>query len=125
MDSQLFDCLTPDSERPASKRARSARSAATRARQTKAASYHGAIGAGEGASAGGRHAAGSLDALARSLPADVRRTCATRAEKRAILRAAEPSDPCVCGEPLLLAAAARSAAGRAPMSAFDALGEWR
>ncbi len=67
----------------------------------------------------------SLLALARSLPADVRRACAGRAEKRALHQDEDTSDPCICGEALLLSAAAEMNAARAPLSAYRSLGKWQ
>lgn len=67
----------------------------------------------------------SLLALARSLPDGVRGACAKRVEKRALRQHEDISDPCICGEAVLLSAAAELEAGRAPLSAYRSLGEWQ
>lgn len=124
MDSELPDCLTPVFEPTARRRSRSARPSARNVRGARLAGERGAGIAGESADAALRSEAEGMLALARSLPADERRACARRAENRVVGQANDQSDPCICGEALLLTAAAGLAAGRAPLSAFSSLGEW-
>ena len=109
MDRELLDCLTSFPARTASRRSRPAGARASLGYQ--------------GAAAADSFDGESLLALAHSLPADVLKACARRAEKHA-LQAEDVSDPCVCGEALLLSAAAAMEAGRAPLSAYRSLEEW-
>lgn len=124
MDSALLDCFTPDS-RP--------RDAAVKGRgQAAIPAFGGLVRAVEreaaamsaGAGPAAFSAQDALIALAVSLPEDVRKACAERAEKRAFPQFADASDPCVCGEALLLVTAAGQGRGRAPLSAFRPFGEW-
>lgn len=125
----MFDCLTFNPERTALQRSGPASAAALTVRAERATARTADArtarrARGDGAAAL-REDDDILVALARSLPADVRRACVRRAEKRAFAQAGKPSDPCICGEALLFAAAAGLGSGRAPLSAYRALGEWR
>ncbi|GGD72185.1 hypothetical protein GCM10010990_22090 [Croceicoccus mobilis] len=66
--------------------------------------------------------ADALERLGASLSPAARRACAERVKKRGLARLSGDSDPCICGEPTLLAMVASSLPGRAPVDAFKRFG---
>lgn len=124
MDCELLDCFTlssgsghPDTG-----------SEAEEARLVDALRSSPRNAVGVSLAASGKAGGAALDtvaALGRSLTPAMRAECRERAEKRAFARIVDASDPCVCGEAMLLIEAASHGIGRVPAVCFERLGEMR
>ena len=122
MDSELLDCFTPPSgsgHHDTGSEAEDARLAYAMRRSPR--HSVGISPASDGNA--GKAALDTVAALGGSLTPAMRADCRERAEKRAFAGIVDASDPCVCGEAMLLIEAAASGMGRAPAVCFERLGE--
>ena len=121
MDSELLDCFTPPVHTGHEDRRLSTQVSCFSDRSDAPLS-DAASGMPASASATGQCAQDAVEALGRSLTAQMRADCQKRAEKRALAGPGDISDPCVCGEARLLFEAAQRGGGRAPAACFETMG---